>query len=147
MIITTVNNEEKIKYEPTILKINEKNHIKIINLEKRGNNFCDVIFNNCGKEIFVGRYETETQNVKVLYNDGRILVYSDEFIDSEKKVEITNIHTLYDIVDDICFSMKQEDLLNLFDPSLNTSYLKKANKIINYSDVEKRRRLRKQITK
>lgn len=143
MLITKSINEEKIKWEPQIIKIDEKNYIKKIDLEKRNNNFSDVIFNNCGKEIFIGRYECGTKNIKVLYKDGRILVYSDQFIEEKKKLQITNVHTLYDIVDDVCYSMKEDELLKIFDDNLDTSYLKRTNKLIVRSDVEKKHRLRK----
>ena len=143
MLMTKYNNKEKIKWEPEIIKIDDNNFIKKIDLEKRGNSFCDIVFNNCGKEIFIGRYESDSQNVKVLYKNGRILVYSDQFIREKEKVYITDVHTLYDIVDDVCYSMKESDLLKLFDPELDVSYLKQTNKLIVRSDVEKRRRLRK----
>ena len=143
MIITTVNNEEKIKYEPQIINIDEKNYIKKIILEKRGNEFTDVIFNNCGIEKFIGRYNNDIQNIKVLYNNGRVLVYSDKYIKEKNGVQITNVYTLYDILDDVCYSMTEEDLLKTFDPTLDSSYLKNSNKLIIRSDVEKRHRLRK----
>ena len=100
MLIIRDINEEKIKWEPLIIKIDEKNYIKKIDLEKRGNSFCDIVFNNCGKEIFIGRYESDSKNIKVLYKNGRILVYSDKFI--KEKMQITDVHTLYDIADDVC---------------------------------------------
>lgn len=143
MIITKLNSEEKIKWEPEIIKINEQNYIKKIELEKRGNSFCDIIFNNSGKEIFIGRYENESKNIKVLYKAGRILVYSDEFIKEKEKVQVTQVHTLYDIVDDVCYSMKEGELLNLFDSNIDQTYLKKNNKLVVRSDVEKKRRLKK----
>ena len=141
MLIIRDINEEKIKWEPLIIKIDEKNYIKKIDLEKRGNSFCDIVFNNCGKEIFIGRYESDSKNIKVLYKNGRILVYSDKFI--KEKMQITDVHTLYDIADDVCYSMNESELLNLFDSELDSSYLKNTNKLIVRSDVEKRRRLGK----
>lgn len=143
MLIIKSINEEKIKWEPQIIKIDEKNYIKKIDLEKRNNNFSDVIFYNCGKEIFIGRYECDTKNIKILYKDGRILVYSDQFIEEKNGLQITNVHTLYDVVDDVCYSMKEDELLKTFDVNLDASYLKRTNKLIVRSDVEKKHRLRK----
>ena len=141
MLIIRDINEEKLKCEPEIIKIDDNNFIKKIDLEKRGNSFCDIVFNNCGKEIFIGRYESDSQNVKLLYKNGRILVYSDKFI--KEKMQITDVHTLYDIADDVCYSMNESELLNLFDSELDSSYLKNTNKLIVRSDIEKRRRLSK----
>ena len=58
-------------------------------------------------------------------------------------MQITDVHTLYDIADDVCYSMNESELLNLFDSELDSSYLKNTNKLIVRSDVEKRRRLGK----
>ena len=141
MLTLRGNNEEKLKCEPEIIKIDDNNYIRKIDLEKRGNSFCDIIFNNCGKEIFIGRYENDLNNIKVLYKNGRILVYSDKFV--KEKMQVTDVHTLYDIADDVCYSMNESELLKLFDSELDTSYLKNTNKLIVRSDVEKRRRLGK----
>ena len=142
MLLTSGNNEEKIKWEPEIIKIDENNYIKKIDFEKRGNSFSDVIFNNNGKEIFVGRYILDTKNIKVLYREGKILVYSDKFIDG-KGMKITKVYTLYDILDDVCYSMSEKDLIKIFDPVLDDSYLENPNKLSIYNDVEKRHRLSK----
>ena len=143
MIIIKVNNEEKIQGEPLKIKIDNNNFIKKTDIEKRGNIFADVVFNNNGKEVFIGRYNNDCQNIKVLYNNGKILVYSNKFIKEKNAMHITAVHTLYDLLDDVCYSMSEEELLKTFDSTLDASYLNKSNKLIVRSDVEKRHRLKK----
>ena len=129
-------NKPQLKYEPTIIRIDDKNYVSISEYSKRGNSFYDVIFNNNGKEVFIGRYNKILDNVKVMYNNGKILVYSDI-----KNNLIIKVYSLYDILDDTHYSLSEVEALQLFNPDLDTSFLKNKDRSVVRTDVEKRHRL------
>ena len=131
-------NKPKLKYPPEIIKINDNNYISIAEYEKRNSTFYDVIFNNNGKEIFIGRYIKDFDIVKVMYKDGKILVYIDKYIKEKKGLYITDIYTLYDILDDVHYNESKEEMLRIFDPSLSDEFLINKNKILQRSDIEKK---------
>lgn len=130
-------NEPRLKGEPNILKINENNLIIIYEYEKRSNNYFDVIFNNNGKEIFIGRYVSDS-NIKAMYKDGKILVFSSE--DNNLNC-ITKVHSLYDILDDTYYSLTELECLDLFDSRINANNIRQKNKLTARTDCEKIHRM------
>ena len=131
-------NTPKLKYTPDIIKINENNFISISEYEKRNTTYYDIIFNNNGKEIFIGRYIKEFEPIKAMYNEGKILVYTDKYIQDKQQSYITNIYTLYDILDDVHYNETEEEMLKIFNPNLSDEYLMNKNKIVQRSDIEKK---------
>lgn len=135
-MLNNMVNEKKLKYKAEIVNINENNYISVSEYEKRGNSFFDVVFNNNGKEIFIGRYNKELKKINVKYNNGKILVFTNDFI-KDKGVFITDVLSLYDVLDDTFYSVTKLEALNVFDPTIDSSYIKNKNKLIVRDDIEK----------
>jgi len=132
-------NELKLKNKPQITKIDDNNYISIAEYKKRQTSFFEVVFNNRGKEILLGRYINEFDNIKAMYKDGKILVYSDEFIRGEG-IKIVDVKDLYDILDDTFYCVSKLEALNIFDSSIDSSYLKDKQKSTIRKDIEKKTR-------
>lgn len=144
MIYKNDFNKPKLIYQPKIIKINDGSYVSVSEYEMRGNKcFFDVELNIPSKKIFIGRYIKEYNNVTAKYKDGKILVCNEEFIQEDKKMNITDVYTLYDILDDTHYNLTKIQALNLFDQSINSTYLKDKNKSILRSDIEKKQRLSK----
>ena len=136
-------NKPKLKYEPDILNIGKDLYVSVAEYQKRGDSFFDIILHNKEKEIFIGRYSTDLHNINVMYNNGTILVYSRQFIKERNNNFIVKVHSLYDILDDVHYSLTEEEALTLFDPQLDTTFLKDKTKSTIREDVEKKHRLMK----
>lgn len=141
-MIAESSNNQATNETTSFIKLSDNIFIKKIDFDFRGNQYCDIILNNNGKEIFIGRYGNCLKNIQVLYNNGKILVSANKLKSDLKEPKIAYVHTLYDILDDTHYSTTQIELLNSFDPSIDSSSLKEPNKIIVRSDMEKRRRMK-----
>ena len=130
-----IDNSIKMLEEPKKIMIDDKNYIKISKYQKRDTIFYDVIFINLDKEKFIGRYK-DFNNMNVSYKDSKILVFSQD-VDNF----IIKVHTLYDILDDINYSLSEIEALKVFDSSIDSSKLINKEKSIVRCDVEKRHRL------
>ena len=138
-IRTNINVLKKIGL-PEILKISENIYISIQKCELRGNKFIDVMLNNKGEEKFLGRFINENNRVCVKYNNGKILIYFDKFVDGKMQVE--KIYSLYDVLDDTFYSLTELEALNLFDEKRDATYLKNKNNLTVRSDLEKIKRIK-----
>ena len=134
-------NKVKLIYTIDNIKISEEINIKINLCEKRGNRFYDVVFYLKDKEILLGRFDKEENKVCAKYKDGKILIYNNKFNKHTNQMEIIKVLSLYEIVDDTFYSCTEEEALNIFDKSIDASYLKNKNNPIYRSDIEKTRRL------
>lgn len=128
----------KLKYNPDIIKIDDNNFISISEYTLKLNTFFDVIFNNNGKEIFVGRYMKEFENIGALYNHGKILVYTYKYISEKYKDYIVKVHTLYDILDDFHYITTEENALEIFDPEISKDYLEDKDRMTFRIDINKK---------
>ncbi len=136
------NMETKLVEEPKIIKIGEKCKISINEYKKRLDTFYDVVLNNNGNEIFIGRYMKTDKELIVYYNNGKILVCNEEYISSINDKAITNVFDLYDIVDDIFYSVSSAEALEIFNPNLSSDFLKNKDKQIVRNDIEKKHRFK-----
>lgn len=125
-----------------VYNINENNYIKTQISEVRGRNFYDVTFVSNGKEAFLGRFFQDENMLHIAYNDGKILIYYSEYDNIEKKTFISEVLVLYEIIDDTIYSCTQEEALEIFDKTFDTSHLTNKTEKICRSDVEKKKRLR-----
>lgn len=141
MLSSNIDNTIKSIEKPIIYKIDDNNYIKTQLLEKRGTKFYDVVFYNNGKEIFIGRFFNDLDNLKVAYNKGNILIYCDKYNEKEHKYNIVEVISLYNIIDDTFYSVTEEEALSIFDDKLISVFLKNKDKRINRNDLEKRKRL------
>lgn len=125
-------NEPKPIGDPDIITIDKNLIIEIQNYKKRGEKYCDVTLINSltDDEKIIGRFMEPISRIKVLYNDGKLLIYNDKFNNDEKKDVITKVLALYNIIDDVVYSESQEEMLNIFDENINSSYLEDKNKQI-----------------
>ncbi len=125
-------NEPKPIGDPDIITIDKNLIIEIQNYKKRGEKYCDVTLINSltDDEKIIGRFMEPISRIKVLYNNGKLLIYNDKFNNDEKKDVITKVLALYNIIDDVVYSESQEEMLNIFDENINSSYLEDKNKQI-----------------
>ena len=135
------NNEPKLLGPIETIKISENLTIKKGLYEKRGNAFYDISIVLLDKEIFIGRFPKDFNDIKIKYKDGKILVYYDELNEEYEKKIIIKVFSLYDIIDDVFYSCTEEEALTKFDDNIDTSYLKNRNNYIYRSDIEKTKRL------
>lgn len=142
-----MNNEIKQIGTPDIYQINKTSYVGVQLREKRGNKFFDVLLINNDKEIFLARIRKELYNLKILVNNNKILIYSDEFDSINKKMQIIKVYSLYDIEDDIFYSCKEIEALNIFDDTIDNNYLINKNNNIARSDIEKKKRLNRNYDK
>ena len=124
------------------LAINSEAFVQINDCEKRGNKFLDVIFNFNGKEFFLGRFNKTFDKLSVKYKDGKIIIFYEEISKQTNQMEIVEILSLYEIIDDMFYSCTQKEALELFDKLIDSSHLKNPYKKIYRSDVEKKLRLK-----
>lgn len=136
-----MNNNTKLIYLCETVKINENTNINITLNEKRNNKFFDVVLNLKNKEIFLGRFIKEFNKISAKYNEGKILIFCDEFDQKDRRMKISEVLSLYEVVDDTFYSCTEIEALNIFDNSLDTSFLKKPHNPIHRSDIEKNKRL------
>ena len=72
-------NTPKLLYPKDIIKIGENAQISIGTYEKRRDVFQDVILELNNKEIFLGRFNKDENQLIVKYKDGKILIGYQEF--------------------------------------------------------------------
>ncbi len=120
----------KLIYEPEIIKINDNNYIKVSQYSYRNNTYYEVIFNNNGKDIFIGKYDTENQAVNAKYNNGKILIYTYDYVGENHNLGITKVLNLYDVLDETFFCVTEEEALCIFDDNIDSSNLKNKDRII-----------------
>ena len=135
-------NIPKLLYPIEVMNIGDNIKLEIGLYEKRKNKFYDVILRINNSEFFLGRFNKTYNTVKAKYNDGKILIYTPEFNDNTKSMQIIEVLSLYEILDDTFYSCTQEEALNIFDNSIDSSYLKNKNKPIYRMDIEKNKRLK-----
>lgn len=135
-------NNPKLLYPLDTLKISEDVFVKIGLYEKRGNKFYDVFLNINDEEVFLGRFIKKFNKLKAKYNKGKILLYYDEFNENTKNMQIIEVLSLYEIIDDTFYSCTEEEALGIFDKNIDTRYLKNKHKPIYRADIEKKKRLK-----
>lgn len=134
---------EKLIGKPRIVKLSENVFIEIKRIKITINEFEDVILHNNNREIFLGRFGTYFDLLEAEYKDGKIMIYRSKINFQTKEKEITKILTLYEILDDTFYSVTEKEAMELFDQSMNSSFLGKPNESICRSDVEKKQRYEK----
>ena len=135
------NNNKKILEPIYTLKISDNLIIEKCLYQTTGNTFYEVVLKTDKNEIFIGRFTKELNNLRVTYNNGKILVYYDNFIQEERQMKVIKVLSLYDILDDIFYSCTEEEALNIFNPNIDTNYLEDPDRYIYRSDLEKRKKL------
>ena len=133
-------NTPKLLQPLDVIKIGEDAKIVIGLYEKRGNKFYDVTLNLKDKQIFLGRFDKTFDFFKVLYNNGKILTCYENFDKDSGSIQILEVLSLYEIVDDTFYSCIEEEALTMFDPNIDASYLRNKNNLIYRTDIEKRKR-------
>ena len=124
------------------IKISENAVINVSLYQKRNTVFYDVVFNLYGKEIFIGRVLQNEKKLIVKYKDGKILLAYKSHINELEGIKIIKVLSLYEIVDDTFYSCSEKEALNIFDSSLDDSFLEEENSLMHRVDLEKKKRLR-----
>ena len=138
---SSISNEKKLIGTPNKININSTNYITISEFQKRNSEFYEVIFNNNGKEIFLGKFVKEYDKLNVSYRNGKILIFMENIV-KENLHAITKVLSLYEILDDMFYSVTEENALKIFDSNLNSQFLKNKNNLIAREDLEKRQKQR-----
>jgi len=129
-------NVPKLLGPKSVIKIGENAQITIGTYQKRINVYQDVVLELKDKDIFLGRFVTEDDELVVKYKDGKIL------IGREKGTKLTKVLTLYEVIDDTFYSCSEIEALSMFDPSIDGTNLQNKNTYMHRSDLEKIIRLR-----
>lgn len=135
-------NTPKLIYNKDIIKIGEKAQITIGTYEKRKDVFQDVVLELEDKEIFLGRFDKDENLLTVKYKDGKILIGYQEFKKDVENMRIVKVLSLYEMLDDTFISCTENEALNMFDPSIDDTYLKNKDALMHRADIEKKIRLR-----
>ena len=135
-------NTPKLLYPKDIIKIGENAQISIGTYEKRRDVFQDVILDLNGKEIFLGRFNKDENQLIVKYKDGKILIGYQEFKKETEDMRIIKVLSLYEMLDDTFISCTEKEALNMFDPSIDDTYLKNKDALMHRADIERKKRLR-----
>ena len=133
-------NVPKLLGPKNIIKIGENAQITIGTYQKRINVYQDVVLELKDKEIFLGRFVTEEDDLVVKYKNGKILIGREKAEKSGTK--LTKVLTLYEVIDDTFYSCSEIEALSMFDPSINGTHLQNKNTYMSRSDLEKIIRLR-----
>ena len=139
-----MNNSDELKLLSLVetIKISENAFINVSLYQKRNAVFYDVVLNLNGKEIFLGRVSQSEKKLIVKYKDGKILLAYKSHINDDEGMKIIKVLSLYEIVDDTFYSCTEKEALNIFDSSLDDSFLKEENSLMHRADIEKKKRLR-----
>ena len=139
-----MNNSDELKLLSLVetIKISENAFINVSLYQKRNSVFYDVVLNLNGKEIFLGRVPQSEKKLIVKYKDGKILLAYKSHINDDEGMKIIKVLSLYEIVDDTFYSCTEKEALNIFDSSLDDSFLEEENSLIHRTDLEKKKRLR-----
>ncbi len=135
-------NIPKLLYPKDIIEIGENVKINIGTYSKRNTVFQDVILELKDKEVFLGRFSKEDRPLIVKYKDGKVLIGNQEFKNEVEDMKIIKVLSLYEMVDDTFYSCTEKEALNIFDSSIDDTYLKDKDAFIHRSDIEKKKRLR-----
>lgn len=133
----------KLKYSPEIIKINDKMSIEVSEYYYRLNEYYEIVLKSDKYSFFLGRFYKIYDNIFVDYKDGKILISFKEFSAESNKMEIIKILSLYEIIDDLYYSCKEIDALELFDSEIDKKYLKNPNNYIYREDIVKKNKVKK----
>ena len=135
-------NIPKLVQSKEIIEIGKNLTIEKGLYEKRGSRFYDIILKNNDKEIFFGRFLKENNDIYIDYTDGKILISQKKYDNENKIFNIIKVMSLYEIIDNTFYSCTEEEALQIFDSTIDTSNLINGNNSIVRTDVEKLRRLK-----
>ena len=125
---------------PQIIKINDSSMIEIGQYRKLNDIYYTVVLKLKNKEIFLGKFSKDYSGFKVQYNNGKILIYTDIFDRESYSFKINRVLSLYEILDDLFYSCTELEALEIFDPTIDKSFLKNKDRSIFRNDSEKKRR-------
>ena len=125
---------------PQIIKINDSSMIEIGQYRKLNDIYYTVVLKLKNKEIFLGKFSKDYSGFKVQYNNGKILIYTDIFDRESYSFKINRVLSLYEILDDLFYSCTEFEALEIFDPTIDKSFLENKDRSIFRNDSEKKRR-------
>ena len=112
------------------IKIDDEIYCKT--LRYGGNDYMDIYicryYPNISKKICSLNIVFDTPMVK--YKDGKLLIYTGFYNREINDYEVTSVCKLYNLVDDVFYSLKEVDALKVFDPFMSKKYLRNPNKYI-----------------
>lgn len=74
------------------------------------------------KTMCLGKYDKEFDNIKAKYKNGKIMLYHSQLNNDDE--QIIKVLSLFELIEESFYSCTEEESLNEFDKSLDTSYLK-----------------------
>lgn len=125
-------------FESLKIAVDTNKYISIQLYRKRAIDYYEVTFHNENSEIYFGKFYKDDSLIDAKYNNGKILVYTEEFNHKLRKMMISQVLALYDIKDDTFYYCSEKDALILFDNTIEPSGLKKPNNKILRTNVRKR---------
>lgn len=130
-------------------KINDNVYVTVNEYIQFDQNYFDVVLHKNSDEIIIGRYLKEFKNIMASYNDGKIILYFVEYDYIKNSLsKIIKIINLYNIADDMSYSLTEKEALNLFDKSIIADdLLEPDNMITDYNINNKQKTLKKGISR
>lgn len=129
--------------------IDEKNYISINEYIQYDVNYFDIILHKGDNDIILGRYLKDFKNIMAAYKDNKILLYYADYNYSDSNLsKIIKVINLYNIEDDVFYSLTEKEALNVFDSEISTQYLiDPDNRLIEYNIDNKQKTLKKGISR
>ena len=121
-------------------KIGENAKIEIRHYRKKGETYYVVIFKIDEREVFLGKFPDDIEQLKADYVNGKILIFTDVFDQVSGLFKVDQVFSLYDILDDTFYSCTEAEALKTFDPFVDRKFLKNKDRLIARSDIEKKKR-------
>lgn len=133
-------NSPRLIGDPIITEISENIMVETQNYIFRYEKYTDVILINIltNEQYFIGRFKEPQSKVKILFNDGKILVYNDKYNYEKNNNVITNVLALYSILDDSIYAETEENALNIFNKDLDSSFLENKDRLLIEIDIERK---------
>lgn len=130
-------------------KIDNNTYIRVDEYIQYEQNYFDIILHKEEKEIIIGRYLKDFKNIMVAHKNNKILFYYAEYAHSDERImNIVKIINLYNLEDDVFYSVTEKEALNLFDSSISDEYLQTPDdRLLNYNINNKQKTMKKGISR
>ena len=131
---------------PPVLKdeaeyeIDEKTKVVVKKSSQFDVEFYDIYVKVADEERFLGRYLRETQNLRIGYNNGKILIYYGNYDrDTQKFSKVTKVINLYNVEDDMFYPVREAEALRMFNPELTLDELLTPDGSLVYYNADNKR--------
>ena len=146
---STYKSEPKIFIHHDVCKINQNTYVTVDEYIQYDINYLLITLHKDGDQIILGRYLKEGHNILVSNrNENILLYYADYDYDTHSLSRIIKVINLYDIINDMTYSVTEKKALEIFDPNLSTEYLlNPEGSLVNYNAINNQKKFKKGISR